>query len=773
MIMKIVEKKKGSQWLGLEYEPLFPYFSERAEQGAFQVYNGDYVSTEDGTGIVHTASGFGEDDYEVLRHTEIEPACPIDGECQFTADVPDYQGRFVKDCDKDIIKRLTEEGKLVKRDQLLHPYPHCWRCESPLIYRAIGSWFVKIDPIKKKMIDSNNTIRWVPDHLQQGRFGKWLEGARDWAISRNRYWGNPIPIWICPDCDKRICVGSREELEKLSGAKVTDLHKHFVDEIEIPCSCGSQMKRVPEVLDCWFESGSMPYAQVHYPFENKEWFEANFPANFIAEGLDQTRGWFYTLTILAAALFDGPAFQNVIVNGMILAEDGKKMSKSLRNYTDPVDVINKFSADAMRLYLMNSPAVKAESLRFSDEGVREVLKGIIIPLWNAYSFFVTYANVDGCTISSAPDSVDNPMDQWMLSETEKLVANATEQLDAYDLQRTIDPIVAFIDSLNNWYIRRSRRRFWKSENDDDKNQAYQTLWHALITLTKVAAPFIPFVTEEIYQNLKTDDMAESVHLAQWPVAADNRRDRELERKMELTRQSVSMGRALRTQHKLKTRQPLKALHLVTRDRAEKTILYEMSEIISEELNVKEVIFRDNEEELVEYSAKANFKVLGRVLGKDMKTAAARIEQLTPSEITSLMEGATLSIEFKGQEHTNLDLTADSIAVQRSEKEGLKVLNEGSLTVALDPEITEELLKEGIVRDIVRAVQNLRKEKDLDVTDRIKLCLNGPDIIQSALDDFEDYLMQETLCNSWSWEMPEEFIEVAAGDEEVKIGLEKV
>jgi isoleucyl-tRNA synthetase len=770
---KIVEKKKGSQWLGLEYEPLFPYFSERAEQGAFQVYNGDYVSTEDGTGIVHTASGFGEDDYEVLRHTEIEPACPIDGECQFTADVPDYQGRFVKDCDKDIIKRLTEEGKLVKRDQLLHPYPHCWRCESPLIYRAIGSWFVKIDPIKKKMIDSNNTIRWVPDHLQQGRFGKWLEGARDWAISRNRYWGNPIPIWICPDCDKRICVGSREELEKLSGAKVTDLHKHFVDEIEIPCSCGSQMKRVPEVLDCWFESGSMPYAQVHYPFENKEWFEANFPANFIAEGLDQTRGWFYTLTILAAALFDGPAFQNVIVNGMILAEDGKKMSKSLRNYTDPVDVINKFSADAMRLYLMNSPAVKAESLRFSDEGVREVLKGIIIPLWNAYSFFVTYANVDGCTISSAPDSVDNPMDQWMLSETEKLVANATEQLDAYDLQRTIDPIVAFIDSLNNWYIRRSRRRFWKSENDDDKNQAYQTLWHALITLTKVAAPFIPFVTEEIYQNLKTDDMAESVHLAQWPVAADNRRDRELERKMELTRQSVSMGRALRTQHKLKTRQPLKALHLVTRDRAEKTILYEMSEIISEELNVKEVIFRDNEEELVEYSAKANFKVLGRVLGKDMKTAAARIEQLTPSEITSLMEGATLSIEFKGQEHTNLDLTADSIAVQRSEKEGLKVLNEGSLTVALDPEITEELLKEGIVRDIVRAVQNLRKEKDLDVTDRIKLCLNGPDIIQSALDDFEDYLMQETLCNSWSWEMPEEFIEVAAGDEEVKIGLEKV
>ena len=769
---EIVEKKKGSEWLGMKYEPLFDYFAAREEQGAFQVYTGDHVTTEDGTGIVHTASGFGEEDYEVLRNTDVEPACPIDGECRFTAEVPDYQGRFVKDCDKDIINRLKDEGKLVKRDQLLHPYPHCWRCESPLIYRAVGSWFVKIDPIKKKMIDSNNTIRWVPEHLQQGRFGKWLEGARDWAISRNRYWGNPIPIWVCPDCGEKKCVGSRAELEELSGVKVDDLHKHFVDDVEIPCSCGGKMKRVPEVLDCWFESGSMPYAQVHYPFENKEWFEANFPANFIAEGLDQTRGWFYTLTILAAALFDGPAFQNVIVNGLILAEDGKKMSKSLRNFTDPMEIINEFSADAMRLYLMNSAAVKAESLRFSDEGVRDVLKGIIIPLWNAYSFFVTYANIDGCTITEAVENPDNPLDKWLLSETEKLVANATEQLDAYDLQRTIDPIVAFIDSLNNWYIRRSRRRFWKSENDGDKDQAYRTLWHALITLVKVAAPFIPFVTEEIYRNLKTDDMPESVHLAQWPVAAEERRDIELERKMELTRQAVSMGRALRTQHKLKTRQPLKALHLVTRDKAEKTILYEMSEIISEELNVKEVIFRENEEDLVEYNAKANFKVLGRELGKDMKAAAARIEQLSVSEITSLMEGATLNIEFDGKDKTTLDLNSDSIVIQRSEKEGLKVLNEGSLTVALDPEVTDELLKEGIVRDIVRAVQNLRKESDLDVQDRINLTLIGSDTVKDAVVDFEDYLMQETLTASWSWDEPVSAIEAAAGDESVKIGLAK-
>jgi len=761
---EVIWKKKGSEIKGMKYEPLFPYFAERKEQGAFQVYNADFVSTEDGTGLVHTASGFGEDDYEVLRHTDVVPACPVDGECQFTDEVSDYQGRFVKDCDKDIINRLKEEGKLVKREQILHSYPHCWRCDSPLIYRAISSWFVKIDPIKQKMLDSNDTIRWVPDHLQKGRFGKWLEGARDWAISRNRYWGNPIPIWDCPDCGKRACIGSREELKELSGTEVDDLHKHFVDDITIPCECGHEMKRIPEVLDCWFESGSMPYAQVHYPFENKEWFEKNFPANFIAEGLDQTRGWFYTLTILAAALFDGPAFQNVVVNGLILAADGKKMSKSLRNYTDPMEILNSFGADSMRLFLMNSPAVRAESLRFSDDGVRDVLKGIILPLWNSYSFLVTYANIDNASPSAAPVNPSNPLDQWIVSETEKLVANATEQLDAYELQKTIEPMLQFIDSLNNWYIRRSRRRFWKSENDEDKDQAYETLWYALITLVKVAAPFIPFVTEEIYQNLKTEDMPESVHLAEWPVCDDSRRDLILERKMELTRQTVSMGRSLRTTHKLKTRQPLKALHLVTRDKEEKTILMEMEDIISEELNVKEVHFRDNEEDLVEYSAKANFKVLGRKLGKDMKTAAAKIQELSAEEIQSLMSGAVLSMDIDGQDHKSLDLTEEAVVIQRSEKEGLKVLNEGSLTIALDPEITEELLREGLIRDLIRGVQNLRKESDLDVTERIKLNLMGDEIVKTAVEQFEDFFKQETLTESWNWEEPAEGVEISCGDD---------
>lgn len=766
---EIVEKMKGSDLAGMEYEPLFGYFADAAEQGAFRVLTADYVSTEDGTGIVHTAPGFGEDDYNTCKGTGIPTICPIDEECRFTSDVPDYKDRFVKDCDKDIIQRLRDENKLIKRDNYLHSYPHCWRCDSPLIYRAVSSWFVDIGKIKDKMLAANDTIKWVPDHLKKGRFGKWLEGARDWAISRNRFWGNPIPVWKCPDCGEMICIGSRAELEEKSGHKLDDLHKHFVDHIEIDCKCGGKMKRIPDVLDCWFESGSMPYAQNHYPFENKEHFEQNFPANFISEGLDQTRGWFYTLTILAAALFDGPAFETVIVNGLVLAEDGKKMSKSARNYSDPVEVINKFGADALRLFLMNSAVVRAEDLKYSDDGVLEILKSIIIPLWNAYSFFVTYANLDNASPQGAPEVPDNPLDRWILSEVEKLVSEVTLQLDDYELQKAIAPILNFIDLLNNWYIRRSRRRFWRSENDSDKDQAYQTLYYVLMKLVTIASPFIPFVTEEIYLNLKAEGSPDSVHLCDWPETDVSRRDFELEHKMEVTRQAVSMGRALRSMHSLKTRQPLKALNLVTRNDSEKLVLREMTDIISEELNVKEVIFRDNEEDLVEYSAKANFKVLGKQLGPNMKTAAAAIAELKATEIQSLIEGATLSLDLS---FGTLEVTEESVVIQRSEKANMKVLNEGSLTVALDSEMTEELLQEGIVRDIVRSVQNMRKDRDLDVTDRIILSISGNDRVKNAVVAFQDYLSAETLTEKWNWTEAGDAQKVECGDEECSISLVK-
>ncbi|MDR3333685.1 MAG: isoleucine--tRNA ligase, partial [Treponema sp.] len=766
---QILWTRKGAELVGIEYEPLFPYFKEAAEQNAFRTYPGDFVSTADGTGIVHTAPGFGEDDQRVLKNTGIPIICPIDAECRFTAEVPDYQGLFVKDADKAIMERLKAEGKLVKREQILHAYPHCWRCGSPLIYRAVGSWFVDVQKIKQDMLKANDDIYWVPEHIKGGRFGKWLEGARDWAISRNRYWGNPLPIWRCPDCGKTICIGSQGELKKRSGVEPEDLHKHFVDKITIPCECGGTMHRIPEVLDCWFESGAMPYAQNHYPFENKVFFENHFPADFINEGLDQTRGWFYTLTILAAALFKRPAFENCIVSGLVLAPDGKKMSKSLKNYTDPMEVVNTFGADALRLFLVHSAVVKADDLRYSDEGVREVMKSILIPLWNAYSFYVTYANIDQADPEGPPRDPANPLDTWILSVAESLVEKVGSALDAYDLSRAVDPILEFIDLLNNWYIRRSRRRFWRSENDTDKLEAYGTLYDVLKTLITVASPFMPFTTDAIWGNLRREGEPESVHLADFPVPREERRDRHLEYRMAAVQHTVSMGRALRSQYNIKVRQPLRTVELVTRNPDEKKVLLEMEEIIREELNVKTVIFRDNEEDLVEYQAKANFRVLGKELGKDMKAAAARIEGLRQDEIQGLLEGATLSIDVEGKA---VDITVDKLDIRRIEKANLKVLNEGTLTVALDTAVTEELSREGDVRDLVRGVQNSRKELGFAVTDRIHLTLFGSDRLKQAWEAFSDYVATETLASQVEWAKTGTMKSLDAGDDTWQVQIVK-
>jgi isoleucyl-tRNA synthetase len=782
---QIIRRFKGADLAGLEYEPLFPYFAAAREQNAFRVYTGDFVSTEDGTGIVHTAPGFGEDDQRVLRGSGVPTICPVDAECRFTSEVSDYQGLFVKDADKPIMERLKAEGKLVKREQILHAYPHCWRCGSPLIYRAVGSWFVNVEKIKPDMLEANRTITWVPEHIKDGRFGKWLEGARDWAISRNRYWGNPLPIWKCPDCGKTICVGSRAELKELSGVYPQDLHKQFVDQITIPCTkvppekgggskdCQGTMVRIPEVLDCWFESGAMPYGQSHYPFENKEFFDSHFPADFINEGLDQTRGWFYTLTILAAALFKKPAFKNCIVSGLVLASDGKKMSKSERNYTDPMEAVNTYGADALRLFLMHSAVVKADDLRYSDEGVREVLKSIIIPLWNAYSFYITYANIDGQNPVEAPENPSNPLDKWIISAAEALAGKVGEALDNYDMSRAVDPILEFIDSLNNWYIRRSRRRFWRAaseSSDTDKTEAYATLYDVLKTLVKVAAPFMPFTTDAIWRNLRLPHEKESVHLEDYPVPREKRRNRELEYRMATVQHAVSMGRSLRSQYNLKVRQPLRMVELVTRDGEEKKVLLEMEEIIREELNVKDVIFGDNEEDLVEYQVKANFRVLGKELGKDMKAAAAKIETLSQAEIQSLLEGATLVIEAAGR---GVEITAEKLDIRRIEKANLRVLNEGTLTVGLDTEITEELSREGDVRDLVRGVQNLRKELGLDVTDRIRLSLFGSPKLKEAWENFAPFVAGETLAQELNWVQTEGQSPLEAGDDQWLVKIEKL
>lgn len=756
---EIVYEKKGSDFLGVKYEPIFPYFAslekcKDGSDGAFRIFNADYVSTEDGTGIVHTAPAFGEDDSKVFKKAnegksedgQIPFVEPIDAECKFTAEVPDFEGRFVKDCDKDIMERLKREGKLVKRDTILHQYPHCWRCSSPLIYRGIGSWFVKVAGHNDALLKANSKIKWQPAHIKEGRFGKWLAGARDWAVSRNRYWGNPIPIWRCEKCGETVCVGSRKELQDLSGVYPEDLHKQFVDKITFACEkCSGTMRRIPEVFDCWFESGSMPYAQLHYPFENKEFFETHFPANFISEGLDQTRGWFYTLTVLAAHLFDKPAFSNCIVSGLVLASDGRKMSKSLRNYTDPEEAIGKFGADAIRLFLMHSTVVKADDLRYSDDGVREVLKSILIPLWNSYSFFVTYANIDEIVATGREfenSLPQNPLDRWILSVTQSLVKNVSAALDDYDLSGAIDPIVDFIEQLNNWYIRRSRRRFWKSENDADKREAYESLYIALKTFAQVSAPFIPFVTENIWQNLKTSDDAPSVHLCNYPRYNEAWHDEELEFKMATVQKAVSMGRSLRNQFNIKNRQPLSSVALVTRNADEKKVLAEMEDSVREELNVKRVVFHDREEELVEYKAKANFRTLGKELGPLMKAAAQKIASLSQEEIQSVLEGSRLALEIEGE---SVELTEEKIIVERIEKAGLKVVNDGTLTVGLDTNITDDLKKEGLARDLVRGIQNLRKEAGLSVTDRIALKVFGDEDLKSAFEMFSDFVAGETLC----------------------------
>ena len=780
---KIIWRKKGTELAGIEYEPLFPYFADTL--GAFRTVLGDYVSTGDGTGIVHIAPGFGEDDARTLKGTGVPVICPVDAECRFTAEVSDYAGLFVKDADKAIIERLKNEGRLVKRDQILHAYPHCWRCGHPLIYRAVGSWFVNVEKIKPDMLNANSQIYWVPEHIKYGRFGKWLEGARDWAISRNRYWGNPLPIWRCDDCGKTICIGSRAELKELSGVYPEDLHKQFVDEITIPCktagrnaSCPGTMRRIPEVLDCWFESGAMPYAQNHYPFKNKDFFDNHFPADFINEGLDQTRGWFYTLTILAAALFKKPAFKNCVVSGLVLASDGKKMSKSLRNYTDPTEVINSFGADALRLFLVHSAVVKADDLRYSDEGVREVMKSIILPLWNAYSFFVTYANIDRITPEGAPSAPANPLDQWILSEAENLAEKVSGALDNYDLSRSVDPIIDFIDLLNNWYIRRSRRRYWRPvasdgrENDNDKLEAYGTLYDVLITLITIAAPFMPFTTDKIWHNLRKPSDPESVHLRDYPCPKPERRNLPLEFRMAAVRRAVSMGRALRSQYGIKVRQPLTTAEVVTRNTDEKTALLEMAEIIREELNVKEIIFKDNEEDLVEYEVKANFRILGKELGKDMKAAAERIEALSQTEIQGVLEGASLSLDITGAggNTRSIVITADKLDIRRNEKANLRVLNEGTLTVGLNTEITRELSMEGDIRDLIRGVQNARKESGLSVTDRIRLTVYGSDSLKQAWDRFGSEVAAETLAVETRWTQADGQISIEAGSEEWLVGI---
>ena len=738
-----VEEMAVDEVLGWTYEPLFPYFADQRPKGAFRVVAADFVSTEDGTGIVHVAPGFGEADYQLGLQENIPVVCPIDEDCCFTAEVPDYQGQFVKEADTPIIRRLRAAGQLFAEGSLVHTYPFCWRCDSPLIYRTISTWFVRVEAIKERMVAANQQIWWIPEHIKSGRFGKWLEGARDWAISRNRYWGTPLPVWRNEETGETVCIGSRAELERLSGSGVADLHKHCIDQLELPSPSGrGVLRRVPEVLDCWFESGSMPYAQSHYPFENSEGWQHNFPADFISEGLDQTRGWFYTLIVLGAALFDKPAFKNCIVSGMLLAEDGRKMSKRLKNYPEPTEMLDVYGADALRLYLLDSPAMKAEEMRLTEAGIKESLRAVILPLWNAYSFFVTYANIDGWTPEKGPHlAPTHQLDRWVLSKLQTLIHTINTEMEAYRLYKTVPAMVEFVDLLTNWYIRRSRRRFWKSADDQDKASAYATLYQVLVEFTKTLAPVLPFVSEVVYQNLVQGwnlQAPESVHLCDMPQAQEDRRDPQLEAEMDLAIRAVALGRALRSKHNLKTRQPLRRLYLLSPDAASRAGLEEMRGVIAEELNVKEVILVEDETALSEISYKANFRTLGPRFGKQMKEVAALIQTLTPAQVRHLAEGGELEVAG-GQ------LGIADVEVQRREKEGVVAAVEGNLGVGLDIHLDEELVSECTAREFVNRVQNMRKDAGLEVADRIRLWAQGDENVERAVQTHRAYITAETLA----------------------------
>jgi isoleucyl-tRNA synthetase len=737
----VVSTFTGAALAGKRYKPLLPYFSARAQQNAFRVILEESISDEEGTGLVHSAPAFGEVDFFACSREGIELVNPVDSNGKFTQEVSDFAGLFVKDADKEIIRRLKNEKKVFHHGQVRHRYPFCWRSDTPLIYKAVSTWFVAVEKIKEKLLAANDKIHWVPEHIKEGRFGKWLENARDWAVSRNRYWGTPIPIWRSED-GELLVITSIKELEEKTGQKITDLHRHFIDGLEV-FHKGKAFRRISEVFDCWFESGSMPYAQDHYPFENKEEMPKRFPADFIAEGLDQTRGWFYTLTVLAAALFDQPAFKNVIVNGIILAEDGQKMSKRLKNYPEPKVVVDRYGADAVRLYLLSSPAVYAEDLRFAERGVELVLRQVLIPFWNAFVFLSTYAKIYHW--QPASENFPEPkaeIDRWILSRLQKLAKDVAEGMDKYHLHLAVEPLVGFIDQLTNWYIRRSRTRFWSEEATRDREEAFETLYTALTTLAKIAAPFVPFISDAIYLQLKTKVGLASVHLCDFPEYKEHLRDEKLEKEMGYAQEVVSLGHALRKEHKLKVRQPLAKAYLISTNPEVISALEAKRHLIADELNVKEVEFETNEDAFVTILIKPNFRVLGKKVGKGMNAAQAAIQALSKMQLNALLKGGAVEIIVEGQ---TVPLTSEDVAIERKVKEGLVAATSQEMTIALDTALNEDLLLEGLAREIVNKVNTMRRDLGYAVTDRIAIQLKTTERVKKAFEIHREYIVHEVLA----------------------------
>jgi len=735
----IISRFKGDALENRTYEPLLPYFKDKKAQGAFRVHVASFVSDEDGTGIVHIAPAFGEEDFNLGKLKGFPLVNPVDDSGAFTEPVSDYVGVNVFEANPRIVEQLKREGSLFASKAVTHSYPHCWRTDTPLIYRAVSSWYVRVSEHREELLRANAQINWYPGNIKEGIFGNWLANARDWAISRSRYWGTPLPIWRCEGCNHAEAIGSIAELERKSGRKgITDLHRQYVDDLTWACEkCGGVMHRVPEVLDCWFESGGMPYGQTHYPFENREWFEKNFPADFIVEYIAQTRGWFYTLVVLSALLFDKPPFSNCIVHGNLLAADGRKMSKRLKNYPDPLDVVSRYGADALRLYLMSSPVITNQDVPFLEEGVRDAMRSVIIPLWNAFSFLTRYAELDGWRPDpgAPPDPVGgspkSELDRWILSLVARLSQEVKAAMLAYDIRGTVSLISGFVDALTNWYIRRSRRRFWRSGDDADKRAAYETLHEALVTCSKVAAPLIPFVCEVIYKNLTG---GESVHLELWPEPAEGAIEGALVQRMATVRDIVAIALGLRATGQIKVRQPLRQIFVRTSAPLSEGDL----ELIRDEVNVKRAVLLANTDEYARPLGVVDQRAIGpRLRGDTPKIAAAA----RAGQFETLPDG---SVRVAGNDAWTL--SPQEIAIHYEAREGYAAEAQRDTIVVLDLEIDESLRHEGLVRDIVRHVQTLRKEADYRLDERITVGLFGLNAdARAAVSAFEQYLREETLC----------------------------
>ena len=745
---RVVKTLLGKDLVGRRYEPVFDYFADKADEGAFVVISGDYVTTDSGTGLVHQAPAFGEEDYKAFQAAGLEAfACPVSLHGEFTDEVPDFAGRHVKEADKDIISALKAKGALYRQDVIQHSYPYCYRSDTPLIYRAIPSWYVRVTAFKDNLKAANEQINWVPEHIKHGRFGNWLDGAIDWAISRNRVWGTPLPVWVNDETGKALCVGSIDELYDYTGVRVDDLHREHVDDLtfQVEGEPGTY-RRIEEVLDCWFESGSMPYAQLHFPFENEDVFNAGFPAEFIAEGLDQTRGWFYTLTVLGGALFDQPAFRNVIVNGMVMAEDGKKMSKSLRNYTPPDELMETYGADALRLYSINSGLVRGEEQRFADSGVRDMVRRALLPWYNAYSFLRTYAEIDEWSPQKGQFEGDNILDQWIMSRLQTLKNTVATEMEGYRLYNVVPGLFAFIEDLTNWYIRLNRGRFWGEDISADKIAAYSTLYEVLMELSKVMAPFAPFLSEHLYQSLAQlagqPAQPNSVHLCDYPEAEAVKVKPGLETAVERMQQVILLGRQKREEVKIGLRTPLARLTIVNSDAALLEDMRSLEGYVRDELNVQSVEYSADESAYIELYAKPNFPLLGKRLGKRMKAFAGVIANLDIGQISELQNNGDIQLTVAGESET---FSSEEIQVQQQARAGTNTVSNRQIAVDLDCQLTPELIRGGYAREVVNRIQRARKDQGFDVSDRIAVTYAAQGELAQAIAEHRDYIMGETLC----------------------------